>query len=198
MAEPLEPSFSLAIPTDEDRERRVCDHCGFVDYVNPKVVVGAVAVWSEAGPAFGPDAVPLDQVKVLLCRRAIQPRKGWWTLPAGYMELGETVAQAVKREAREEALAELELDVVLGLYDMVRAGQVQIFHRARLLTPDVGAGPESFEAVLFPWAEIPWKHLAFHSVSWSLVNFEATRLLEAFAPFGTPKEIGWVGPAAAS
>ena len=112
------------------------------------------------------------------------------------MEVGETVAEAIRREAQEEALADLELDAVLGLYDMVRAGQVQIFHRARLVTPEVGAGPESFEAVLFPWAEIPWKHLAFHSVSWSLVNFEKTRLEATFPPFGTPETLGWVGPAA--
>ncbi|NEX91735.1 NUDIX hydrolase [Caulobacter sp. 17J65-9] len=188
MTEPLQPAFSIRIPPDEDRERRVCDHCGFIDYVNPKIVVGAVAVWSETGAPFGPDAVPLEEIRVLLCRRAIFPRRGYWTLPAGYMEENETVAHAVKREAREEACCEIELDGVLALYDVPHRSQVQIFHRARLVTPEVAAGPESLDAVLFWWAHIPWKALAFHSVGWSLKAFEESRLEARFAPYGNPAE----------
>ena len=194
----LEPSFSMRTPEGEDRDRRVCDHCGFVDYVNPKIVVGAVAAWSPQGPAFGAGAVALDQVKILLCRRAIMPRRGWWTLPAGYMEEGESVAEATRREAEEEAGADLMLDGLLALYDVPRRSQVQIFHRATLASPSIAAGPESLEAVLFDWAEIPWKALAFHSVSWALVQFEESRLLDRFPPFGNPPgEPGWRGPAGA-
>src|SRR3712207_6568147 len=105
------PSFSNRVPAGDDRLRRVCDTCGFVDYVNPKIVVGSV-VSSEDG-------------RILLCRRAIQPRRGYWTLPAGYMEEGETTAAAAQREAREEALAELEIGPLLALYDMPRLSQVQ-------------------------------------------------------------------------
>ena len=191
-----EPAFSMLVPPGEDRPRRVCDTCGFVDYVNPKIVVGAVAAWSEAGAPFGPDAVPLEQVKVLLCRRAIMPRRGWWTLPAGYMEEGESIVEAIRREAQEEALADLEVEALLGLYDIPHRSQVQIFHRARLTSPEVGAGPESFEDALFAWDKIPWKQLAFHSVSWSLVQFAESRLKTGFAPYGNPPGGGWVGPAA--
>jgi ADP-ribose pyrophosphatase YjhB (NUDIX family) len=190
------PSFSLRVPPGEDRERNVCDNCGFVDYVNPKVVVGAVASWSDFGPPFGSHAVPLEQVRLLLCRRAIEPRREWWTLPAGYMELHETVADATRREAREEACADLELDAVLALYDIPKRSQVQIFHRARLITPEVAAGPESLEAELFGWDEIPWKALAFHSVSWVLEAWRESRLLDRFPPFANPPGGGWVGRAA--
>lgn len=180
------PSFTLKIPQGEDRERRVCDTCGFVDYVNPRLVAGAVVAWSEFGAPFGPDAAPLEEVRILLCRRAINPRKGWWTLPAGYMESGETVAQAVRREAWEEARAELELDALLAVYDVPHISQVQIFHRARLTRPDVSPGPESLETALFTWDEIPWDELAFPSVLWSLRAFAETRDLAGFQPWGNP------------
>jgi ADP-ribose pyrophosphatase YjhB (NUDIX family) len=200
MSEPpspgLTPSFSLATPEGEDRDRRVCDHCGFVDYVNPKIVVGSVIAWSDQGDPFGPDAVPLEDVRILLCRRAILPRKGYWTQAAGYMEEHETVAHAVRREAQEEALADIELDAILGVYDVPQRSQVQIMYRARLKSPEIGAGPESLEAKLFRWSEIPWKALAFHSVSWSLMYFEQSRLLASFPPFGNPPVMGWMGPAA--
>jgi ADP-ribose pyrophosphatase YjhB (NUDIX family) len=163
---PLEPAFSKLIPPGEDRERAVCDHCGFIDYVNPRIVVGAVAAWSDQGAPFGRDAAPLDQIRILLCRRAIMPRRGWWTLPAGFMETGETMAEGALREAREEAGADLELDGVLALYDIPVRSQVQVIHRARLRAPEVEAGVESLEVRLFAWEELPWKELAFHTVSW--------------------------------
>jgi ADP-ribose pyrophosphatase YjhB (NUDIX family) len=113
------------------------------------------------------------------------------------MEEQETVAEAMIREAREEACAELELDAVLALYDIPRRSQVQIFHRARLVSSEVAPGPESLNAVLFRWNDIPWKALAFHSVSWALEDWRASRLLEAFPPFRNPPGTGWVGPAGA-
>jgi ADP-ribose pyrophosphatase YjhB (NUDIX family) len=190
----LEPSFSLRIPPGEDRERRVCDHCGFIDYVNPRIVVGAVVAVSPRGPAFGPDAVPLADVEILLCRRAIMPRRNFWTLPAGYMETRETVAEGTRREAKEEALADLALDGVLAIYDVPHLSQVQIFHRASLASPDFGVGEESLETRLFPWAEIPWTELAFYSVAWALEAFQRTRLDAALTPSGNPSEPGWWAP----
>jgi ADP-ribose pyrophosphatase YjhB (NUDIX family) len=195
VSKPLEPSFSLRTPPGEDRDRRVCDHCGFIDYVNPRIVVGAVAAWSDKGPAFGPDAVALEDIQILLCRRAIMPRRGFWTLPAGFMETQETVADGTRREAREEAEVELSLDAVLAIYDVAHLSQVQIFHRAALPSAQIGAGEETLESRLFAWADIPWKALAFHSVSWALLAFEASRLQARFAPFANPEgEKGWRFP----
>ncbi len=163
-------SFSLGTPDGEDRERRICDTCGFIDYMNPRIVAGVVA------HADG---------KILLCRRAIDPRKGFWTLPAGFMELGESVEEGAKREAHEEARAELEIETLLGMYSIPRIGQVQIFFRARLLN-DPSPGPESLEVGLFGWDDIPWKELAFPSVRWALDHYRETEGRTGFPPFGNP------------
>ncbi|WP_270936461.1 NUDIX hydrolase [Falsiroseomonas oryzae] len=146
-------NFVRRIPEGEDRERLTCADCGFVAYENPKVVTGSVVVVGS---------------RILLCRRAIEPRRGFWTIPAGYMELGETVEEAAKREAREEACAEIAIDGVLALYSIARIGQVQVLFRARLAAPGFAAGPESLEVRLFDWDEIPWAELAFPSVHWVL------------------------------
>lgn len=146
-------NFVRRIPDGEDRERLTCADCGFVAYENPKIVTGSV--------------VAVDG-RVLLCRRAIEPRRGFWTIPAGYMELGETVEEAARREAREEACAEIALDGVLALYSIARIGQVQVLFRASLARPGFAAGPESLEVRLFEWEAIPWDDLAFPSVHWVL------------------------------
>jgi len=161
------------IPVDDDRERLVCLDCGFINYVNPKIVVGSVAVWED---------------KILLCRRAIEPRKGWWTLPAGYMEERETVAEGAAREAWEEARADIEIDALIGIYNIPRISQVQMIHRARLRSPDVSAGPESEEVGLFTWDEIPWDELAFPTVLWALQHWRETRDLASFAPQYEPEQ----------
>lgn len=161
----IAPAFSTRVPAGEDRPRRVCDTCGFVDYVNPKIVVGSVAVWRAPG----------EEERILLCRRAIEPRAGFWTLPAGYMETGESSWAAAAREAREEACAEIEIEALIAVYDIPRISQVQLMHRARLLSPDVAAGPESLEVALVRWEEIPWDELAFPSVHWTLRRWRETR-----------------------
>lgn len=163
-------SFSNDVPAGEDRERRVCRTCGFIDYVNPRIVTGVVA--HRDG-------------RILLCRRAIDPRKGFWTLPAGFLELGESVEEGAKREACEEALAELEIEALLAIYSIPRIGQVQIFFRAKLLN-DPAPGPESTDVKLAQWDEIPWADLAFPSVKWSLDAYRATDGRSAFAPLGNP------------
>jgi ADP-ribose pyrophosphatase YjhB (NUDIX family) len=164
-------SFSARIPPGEDRERRICDACGFIDYVNPRIVTGVVA---HAGG------------RILLCRRAIEPRRGFWTLPAGFMELGESAEEGARREAREEACAELEIEALLGLYSVPRIGQVQIFFRARLLN-EPAAGPESLEVGLFDWEAIPWSELAFPSVPWALNHHRATLSQPGLSAFSSPQ-----------
>lgn len=187
----LTPSFSRRLVEGEDRPRDVCDHCNYVAYKNPLIVTGAVVAVGDDGPAYGPGAVPLDRVRILLCRRAILPRRGYWTMPAGYMEEGETTADAARREAREEALADLELDGLLAVYDVPHRSQVHLMWRATLRTPKFGVGPESAEVRLFRWDEIPRDKLAFHSVSWALADWKASREQAAFPPFRNPPERGW-------
>ncbi len=154
------------IPEGDDRERLTCPDCGFVHYENPKVVTGVVALWHQ---------------EILLCRRAIAPRAGYWTLPAGYLELNETTAEGAAREAWEEARARVEIDRLLAVYDIPRISQVQMFFRARLLSPEIEPGPESQEVGLFCWDEIPWDQLAFPSVCWALGDYRETRDRDDFA-----------------
>lgn len=171
MSDPRFPiSFASQVPPGEDRERRVCETCGFIDYANPRIVTGVLA--HRDG-------------KVLLCRRAIDPRKGFWTLPAGFLELGESVEEGAKREAHEEACADLEIETLLGMYSIPRIGQVQIFFRARLVS-DPSPGPESLEVAMFGWDDIPWKELAFPSVRWALDHHRETEGRTGFPPFGNP------------
>lgn len=147
------PNFSRRTPDGDNRPRLVCDSCGFVSYDNPKVVVGSVCTHGD---------------RVLLCRRAIEPRLGFWTLPAGYLEVHETTMAGAIREAEEEACARIEIDGLLAVYNIPRISQVQVIYRARLLSPAVAAGPESLEVGLFRWEEVPWDDLAFPSVRWAL------------------------------
>lgn len=166
------PDFVKQIPEGDDRERLICADCGHIDYQNPKIVVGSVV--SHEG-------------RILLCRRAIEPRRGFWTLPAGYMELGETVQQGAMREAWEEAEARIALDGVLALYSISRIGQVQVIFRARFeAAPVFAAGPESLEVALFSWDDIPWDELAFPTVRWSLEAWRANPDGPLGAPVGNP------------
>jgi ADP-ribose pyrophosphatase YjhB (NUDIX family) len=163
--------FERRVPEGDDRQRLVCRDCGFVNYENPKIVVGSVATW---------------QGRVLLCRRAIAPRRGFWTLPAGYLELHEAAADGARREAWEEARAELEIDQLLAVYSIPRISQVQLIYRAGLVTPAVSAGPETLELDLFDWSAIPWDDLAFPSVHWALRDYDELRGAAVFAPRGNP------------
>ena len=142
-------AVSKRIPEGDNRERAVCESCNTVHYRNPLMVVGCVPEYEGA---------------ILLCKRSIEPRSGFWTLPAGFMELGESLAEAAARETREEACAEVELGRLFALVDVIHAGQVHVFFEAVLPTPDFAAGEETLEARLFQPAEIPWNELAFPSV----------------------------------
>ncbi|MFP3943015.1 MAG: NUDIX domain-containing protein [Alphaproteobacteria bacterium] len=165
------PSFSLAVPEGDDRKRLVCDSCGHVQYVNPKVVVGSVPRWED---------------RFLLCRRAIPPRKGFWTLPAGYLEEHETTEAGARREAREEACADIAIEALLAVYNITHLSQVQLIYRARLVMPEIAPGPESTEVGLFRREEIPWEELAFPSVVWALTHEREAAGLGVFAPFTNP------------
>ena len=170
---PQTPNFAKAIPPGDNMERSVCAACGFVDYQNPKIVTGSVAVWEQ---------------KILLCKRAIEPRKGYWTLPAGYMELNETAEEAAIREAWEEACARLEIDRLLAVYSVPRISQVQLMFRARLTTSDIAAGPESEAVALYDWDDLPWADFAFPTVGWALRHYRETMGRDDFAPFSNPKD----------
>jgi ADP-ribose pyrophosphatase YjhB (NUDIX family) len=167
---PVGPS-RRAIPAGDDRERLICPDCGFIQYDNPKVVVGSVALWQD---------------RILLCRRAIEPRSGFWTLPAGYLELNETTVEGARREAWEEARARIEIEALLAVYNIPRLSQVQIFYRARLLSDEIAAGPESREVALFAWDQIPWDDLAFPSVRWALGHHREIGAARDFAPRSNP------------
>ncbi len=124
--------------------------------------------------------------RILLCRRAINPRKSFWTLPAGYMELGESVTAAARREAREEACADIEIEAVLAVYSIPRISQVQVMHIARLARPGIAAGEESLEVDLFAWEDIPWDALAFPSVRWALTHYDQIKGQKSFPAFTNP------------
>jgi len=135
-------------PAGDNRLRYVCSNCGYVMYENPKMVVGCVIEHDE---------------KILLCRRAIEPRYNFWTVPAGFMELGETLAEAAARETYEEACARVELGSMLAVVDVVQAGQAHIFFRGTLADGQYGVGEESLDTQLFTPEEIPWDEIAFPS-----------------------------------
>jgi ADP-ribose pyrophosphatase YjhB (NUDIX family) len=153
------------IPEGDNRERMICADCGYILYDNPKIVVGSVARSGE---------------RVLLCRRSIEPRHGYWTLPAGYLELNEAASAGAEREAWEEAHARIEIEGLLAIYDIPRISQVQLIFRARLLDEAISAGPESLEVGLFAWDEIPWPELAFPSIRWALQQDREARLSRDF------------------
>jgi ADP-ribose pyrophosphatase YjhB (NUDIX family) len=153
------------VPADDNRERAVCTACGEIHYENPLNVVGTVPVYGE---------------RVLLCRRAIEPRHGFWTLPAGFMELGETVAEGARRETDEEAGAQVELEGLFSVLNVVRVGQVHLFYRARMLSEHLAPGPETLEARLFREDEVPWDELAFRTVRRTLELFFEDRRRGAF------------------
>ena len=151
---------SLVVPEDDNRLRHVCGECGTVHYQNPKLVVGTIPCWQA-------------ERQVLLCKRAIEPRRGYWTLPAGFMENNETTEEAAQRETMEEAGARVELLGLFALLNVPHVHQVHLFYRARLLDLDFSAGTESLECRMFSESDIPWQDLAFPTVSHTLKRFFA-------------------------
>jgi ADP-ribose pyrophosphatase YjhB (NUDIX family) len=155
---------TVAIPEGDNRPRFVCTHCGTIHYQNPKMVIGSIPVWEQDG-----------ELKVLLCKRAIEPRYGYWTLPAGFMENGETTSAAAARETEEEAGANVELGNLFTLLNVAHVHQVHLFYLARLLDLDFAPGIESLDVRLFAEHEIPWDDLAFPTIRTTLELFFADR-----------------------
>jgi ADP-ribose pyrophosphatase YjhB (NUDIX family) len=149
------------MPDDGDTKvRAVCPACHTIHYINPLNVVGTIPVWGD---------------QVLLCKRNIEPRKGKWTLPAGFMELGETTAEGAARDTVEEAGAQFDMQALFSLINVARVGQVHLFYRATLLSPTFAPGTETQEALLFDEADIPWDEIAFRTVKETLEHFFADR-----------------------
>jgi ADP-ribose pyrophosphatase YjhB (NUDIX family) len=144
------------VPADDNRDRAICTVCETIHYENPINVVGTVPVWGE---------------QVLLCKRNIEPRYGLWTLPAGFLELGETTAQGALRETDEEAGAQIELGPLFTMLNVVRAGQVHLFYLATMRNAGLAPGPETIEARLFHEHEVPWEQIAFRTVRETLKHF---------------------------
>ncbi len=148
------------IPEGDERERFVCPACDTIHYQNPNIVTGCIPEWED---------------RILLCKRAIEPRYGLWTLPAGFMENGETTQQGAARETWEEARAHIEISELYSLFNLPRINQVYMLFRARLLDTDFGPGPESLEVRLFREEEVPWDEMAFPVVTKTLELYFADR-----------------------
>ena len=156
---------TLRVPDGDTRPRACCDRCGAIHYVNPRPVVGTIPVWGD---------------DVLLCRRAIEPRYGKWTLPAGFMEVGETTADGALRETMEEAGAHIVLGPLFSVIDVPHVEQVHMFFRARLLDIAFAPGDESLEVRLFAEHAVPWDELAFRTVATTLRRYFEDRARGSF------------------
>jgi ADP-ribose pyrophosphatase YjhB (NUDIX family) len=151
---------ALRVPPGDTLPRHVCDACHAIHYQNPRLVVGCIVEWED---------------RILLCRRAIEPRHGLWTVPAGYMENGETTFDGAMRETLEEANARVEIGPLFALYNIPHINQVYILFRARLLDPDIRAGAETLEVRLFAEPDIPWDEIAFATVRNTLTHYYSDR-----------------------
>lgn len=158
--------LSHQIPPDDNRIRDLCEHCGAVHYQNPRNVVGVVPIWGD---------------QVLLCRRAIEPRLGKWTLPAGFMELGETSEQGAARENQEESGAQIAIQSLFTVIDVPSVNQVHLYYLAEVQSDELDPGPETIEAVFFDLKAIPWHELAFRTVATTLEHYIQDRERGAYA-----------------
>ena len=161
-------SVDLQIPEGDHLPRHVCRDCGAIHYQNPKMVTGCIPEWQD---------------RILLCRRAIEPRCGLWTIPAGFMENGETLEQAAKRETDEEACAKVELGGLYALYNLPHVNQVYVIFRGKLVDGSFAPGLESLETALFEESEIPWHEIAFPVVTRVLKRYFDDRLGQQYLPF---------------
>lgn len=164
-------NFHQKVPDGDERERLVCRDCGFIAYENPRIIAGAVVE---------------HEGKILMCKRAIQPQRGMWTIPAGFLEQGEAPEEGAVREAYEEATARIEIIDLLAIYSVRHISQVHMMYRARLLDPNIEPGLESEEVAMYSWDDIPHQQLAFPSVHWVLDHYAQARGRTDFAPFTNP------------
>ena len=158
-------AINIIVPEGDNRERHVCSSCDTIHYQNPRIIAGCIPVWED---------------KVLLCKRAINPRKGFWTLPAGFMELGETTEQAALRETLEEAETVVRAIELYSVFNLPHINQVYMIYRSELLKPEFSSGVESLETRLFEEHEIPWAELAFVTMRLSLEYYFQDRAAGQF------------------
>ena len=151
---------TLRIPEGDSHERHVCGSCDTIHYLNPKIIVGCLPVWEE---------------KILLCKRAIEPRYGKWTLPSGFMENGETAEEGAMRETEEEARAQVEIERIHTIYSLPQVGQVYLLYLSRLKNLEFSSGPESLEVRLFAEDEIPWNEIAFSAIKFCMKRYFENR-----------------------
>ena len=154
------------IPEGDNLPRFICENCDIIHYQNPKLVVGCLPVWNE---------------QILLCKRAIEPSYGLWTLPAGFMENQESLEEAALRESREEANANLEIESIYSVISLPHINQIYVLYRAKLLDLDFYAGPVSLDVQLFNVEDIPWEKLAFKTIEHTLKHFYQNRKQDAFS-----------------
>lgn len=159
--------LNIELPQGDSRERHVCSECGEIHYQNPKIVTGCIPEWED---------------RILLCRRAIQPRHGFWTLPAGFMENGESAQQGAARETMEEANAKVRIFQLYSTFNLPHIDQVYMLFRGQLLDTDFSPGEESLETRLYRESEIPWDELAFAVVRETLAHYFSDRKQGAFVP----------------
>lgn len=165
--------FRRTVPAGDTRERLVCDHCGHIHYENPRVVVSALATWEG---------------RLLLCKRAIAPRVGFWTVPGGFLEVNETAEEGAVRETLEETGAQVAIDDLLAVYSLPHLGQVHLVYRGRMLAPTIEPGPESLAAGLFDLDALPLEELAFPTNAWALRHFREAYGCTPIAPFTAPHD----------
>ncbi len=159
-------TVSLKIPDGDNRLRHVCDRCEMIHYQNPKIVTGCIPVWKD---------------RILLCKRAIEPRKGYWTLPAGFLENGETIEEGAARETREEACADLSNQRLYALFNLPHINQVYLMFRADLVSgTGFGIGAESLDVRLFSESQIPWDEIAFKVMYLTLDRYLQERKIGQF------------------
>ncbi len=158
-------AVSHRVPTGDTRPRYICDDCDHIHYQNPRIIAGCL---------------PVHGNQVLLCKRAIEPRKGWWTLPAGFLENGETTAEGALRETQEEANANAEIIEIYTMFSLPHISQVYMFFRAQLLDLNFSAGEESLEVALFEEHEVPWEELAFPVITHTLQHYFEDRKNDEF------------------
>ncbi|HFB2047725.1 MAG: NUDIX hydrolase [Hyphomicrobiaceae bacterium] len=167
-------NFIITRPDEDSHDREVCNSCGYINYKNPKIIVGSVVFYAD---------------HIMMCRRSIEPSRGLWTLPAGYLELGETLAEGAQREAQEEACATITINSLLALYSLAHLSQVQIIYLATLLEDNYAPGPESIEVKLFSCDMLPWQKLAFPSVSWALKHALIAKKQGLTVPFTSAPDL---------
>lgn len=169
------PNFQARVPNGDTLERHVCSECKWIHYENPRIIVTGLCVWEN---------------QVLFCRRAIPPRYGFWTLPGGFLEVGETMEEGTQREVFEEAGARIEVESLLGTYSIARIGQVHMVYLARMTSAEFAAGAESLDVKLFPIGQLsfPWAELAFPVNCWTLRDFLSLKGEPVLQPFRIRKQ----------